>query len=89
MHPRGTPYGYEDSVRANEAGWAVWKPRPKSDGGDCASCGACAADIEDYKEGELLTAFSCLVCEEPGCEECMPCGRGCPCPSCEEAEDEE
>jgi hypothetical protein len=28
--------------------------------------------------------LECPECYSPGCDECFPCGRGCPCPNCEE-----
>lgn len=76
--PRGTPLGYESSVVADDAGWARWTPNKD---GDCAGCGA--KHDPSNKDG-LLMAFSCPTCEEPGCDECIPAGRGCECLSCEE-----
>ena len=60
------PYGYEDDVQENEDGWAVWK---KEKG--CPSC-----NQKKDGDGELLFALQCPVCEEPGCDECFPMGRG-------------
>lgn len=31
-------------------------------------------------------ALRCPTCERTGCGECMPAGRGCMCPECEEAQ---
>ena len=82
MKPNGTPMGYETSVVADDAGWARWAPRkgrPAPGEGECGGCGA-----NHNPEDGLLMAFSCPVCDEPGCSECMPSGRGCACPSCDE-----
>jgi hypothetical protein len=73
---RGTPCGFEKDVEENEHGWAVWK-REKG----CAGC-----EKKEDEDGEQMMAFSCPECGDPGCDECMPSGRGCLCPSCEEAE---
>ncbi len=76
--PRGTPVGFESSVEEGPGGWAVWSPHKDGD------CGGCKARASDHEDGEPLMAFSCPVCEEPGCDICMPNGRGCQCLRCED-----
>lgn len=68
------PYGFKDAVEANEHGWVVWK---KDHG--CPTC-----EKKEDEDGELLNAFTCPECGSPGCDDCMPSGRGCVCPTCEE-----
>ena len=56
------------------------------EGEKCHHCGAVQHQSEaDKKNGDppgfLLT---CPGCYREGCEECMPAGRGCVCPECEE-----
>lgn len=81
---KGTPRSYEDAVVADEAGWARWKPGVQHPGvqGECPTCGACH---DPNGEDGLLMAMTCPECEEPGCDECMPMGRGCACLHCEDA----
>lgn len=76
---RGAPEGYEHEVEPNEDGWAVWK-RDKG----CAGCGK-----KEDEDGNQLMAFLCPECYSPGCDECMPSGRNCLCPSCEEEMNDE
>lgn len=71
--PNGTPEGYEDAVTEGDSGWAVWG----EDG--CPFC-----DEKKDEDGEALFALQCPVCDRPGCDVCMPLGRGCPCPDCED-----
>jgi hypothetical protein len=57
----------------------------------CAHCGVeCQGDPEaepgDYPEDFGDYFLECPECYRPGCEECMPFGRGCVCPECEESE---
>ena len=66
----GVPDGCEEAVKEGPGGWAVWHD-------ECAGCGATEGD-------EPLMALQCPNCGEPGCGICMPVGRGCPCPGCEE-----
>lgn len=52
------------------------------EGEECEGCGAVQhKGEEDDVAGYYL---ECPTCGEPGCEECMPMGRGVECPSCEE-----
>ena len=44
---------------------------------ECPYCG---------KEAEI--ELTCPECGREGCEHCMPSGKGCVCPECEEKEDE-
>jgi hypothetical protein len=44
----------------------------------CPFCG------EECKESDLLT---CPFCAREGCESCMPAGKNCSCPECEDEED--
>jgi len=46
------------------------------------------ASPDDYPEDFGGYALICPLCAREGCEECMPCGRGCMCPECEDAERE-
>lgn len=51
--------------------------------GECAYCGSKGLDHPD--EHYLL---ECPLCLRPGCPDCIPSGRYCLCPECEEARDE-
>jgi len=56
-------------------------------------CGHCGEDVGcmDF-EGEGLTEMPlliCPICGREGCPECMPAGHGCPCPDCDEGDDDE
>jgi hypothetical protein len=49
-------------------------------------CGFCGHEL-DSEDLELFAkhgALECLSCLREGCHECMPMGRGCLCPECEE-----
>lgn len=46
-------------------------------------------DPEDLESFEPFYKFTCPGCLLEGCHECMPDGRGCSCPECEEAEIDE
>jgi hypothetical protein len=53
------------------------------EGEKCLHCGKEQHQgSEDSVAGYLL---ECPECYRPGCEECMPMGRGCKCPECEDA----
>jgi hypothetical protein len=52
----------------------------QDDGGKCYNC---SESIEPKYR------FHCPVCDRDGCPECIPAGRGCLCPECEEAEENE
>ena len=50
-----------------------------------AKCEECGYDASDDPDGETyLYKLKCPICERDGCDICMPAGRGCPCPDCEE-----
>ena len=57
------------------------KPKPKlePEPETCPHCGA-PMGVDD----KLLF---CPRCSREGCLECMPCGRNCTCPECEEGLD--
>jgi hypothetical protein len=59
------------------------------DGEKCEGCGAVQHQTEaDKKNGDPAGfVLECPECYRPGCEECMPAGRGCKCPECEAGED--
>lgn len=42
-----------------------------------------------YCGAETAVIYECPKCYREGCIACMPCGRNCTCPECEEAEDRE
>ena len=44
-------------------------------------CGYCHVKSED------MYVLTCHDCQREGCPECMPAGRGCICPQCEEREE--
>lgn len=55
----------------------------------CPYCGAAQTGDPEAKPGDYPDDFGgyaleCPQCCRDGCEECMPCGRGCTCPECEE-----
>ena len=45
----------------------------------CSVCG------HEEKKEEFLYRLRCPTCSRDGCPECMPAGRGCECPECEDA----
>jgi hypothetical protein len=49
-------------------------------------CDTCEVpyDAEYIEIVALFGPFICPQCEREGCPECMPAGRGCMCPECEE-----
>lgn len=52
-----------------------------------AKCGACGHDASNDPNGErYLYKLTCPTCEKEGCDECIPAGRGCECPECEESD---
>lgn len=77
---RGAPSGYEGSCYADDNGWARWK----TDMG-CGGCGKKQDDEAGEDEDPGLMAFECPACNNPGCDDCMPNGRGCICLACEES----
>lgn len=53
------------------------------EGETCDHCGAVQhAGPEDA--GVAGYVLECPECYRPGCEQCMPMGRGCKCPECED-----
>jgi len=56
------------------------------DGEGCEGCGAVQHQTPQEKEDGDPAGYylECPGCCKPGCEECMPSGRGVPCPECEE-----
>jgi hypothetical protein len=52
--------------------WDAW---------DADTCGYCGYEDES---GEGLYYLICPTCAREGCDECMPMGRGCSCPECED-----
>ena len=57
--------------------------RVYADDETCPYCGATKPD-----DDEPWYALECPTCLRDGCHECMPMGRGCECPECEEGWDE-
>ena len=57
--------------------------------GVCGYCGY--KETEKDPDDGILLAYHlvCPRCYRDGCEECMPLGRGCICPDCEDAVEEE
>jgi hypothetical protein len=47
--------------------------------GRCAYCG------HQDAVGQEFYVLHCPTCGRVGCPECMPAGRGCECPECEES----
>lgn len=56
--------------------WPVWEDT-------CAHCGAENQDEDPHYRLE------CPTCYREGCSYCMPLGRGCECPECEDSGDED
>jgi hypothetical protein len=58
------------------------------DGDRCEGCGAVQIQTAEDRAAGFPAGYrlECPVCYRPGCEECMPAGRGCPCPDCEAGE---
>ncbi|MBM4370899.1 MAG: hypothetical protein FJ098_04550 [Deltaproteobacteria bacterium] len=52
------------------------------DGDECPYCGAVQAGTDE----DPAYVYTCPLCEREGCSECMPAGRGVPCPECEEVQ---
>jgi len=65
-------------------------PNPKFSVWENAKCGTCGHDGSNDPNGEnYLYKLTCPDCGREGCDECMPAGRGCPCPECEDSERDE
>lgn len=54
------------------------------DGEKCEWCGATQKLDPKHPNDPAGYRLECPECYRPGCEECMPCGRGCRCPECED-----
>ena len=54
--------------------------------GKCGHCNNVAGDVKD--ENNLPYRLQCPTCYRDGCETCMPAGRGCECPECEEGDND-
>lgn len=54
----------------------------------CPHCNAVLSedDVEYFAENGF---YNCPECERQGCAECMPGGRGCICPECEDGDGED
>jgi len=61
------------------------------DGERCAGCGAVQLQTQEDKDAGAPAGYylECPRCYRPGCEECMPAGRGCLCPVCEDGGDDD
>lgn len=79
-HVRGGEHKMDCSYRPGRGltlpvkGWPHWGDDP------CAYCG------ESRPEGDTdpWYRYECPTCLRDGCPDCMPGGRGCECPDCEE-----
>jgi hypothetical protein len=60
------------------------KPEPET----CPNCGAVRSD-EEVKLAKTRGNLVCPECSRDGCFTCMPAGRNCICPECEEGASEE
>lgn len=49
-----------------------------------AVCGYCDHDASKDPQDPYLYRLTCPECGRSGCDDCMPCGRGCVCPDCED-----
>lgn len=61
------------------------------DGEMCAGCGVIQRQTKEEKKNKEPAGYylKCPACTKPGCEECMPAGRGCVCPDCEAKDGDE
>lgn len=48
-------------------------------------CGHCGHQADPNSTEPYLYELACPECSRDGCDECMPLGRGCRCPDCENA----
>jgi hypothetical protein len=53
-----------------------------------ALCGYCGFNASEDPTDPYLFHLICPECYRDGCDECMPFGRGCKCPDCEENRDD-
>jgi DNA-directed RNA polymerase II subunit RPB2 len=51
--------------------------------------GECKHDASKDPHDPYLYKLECPSCGKEGCDECMPAGRGCPCPECEDSSHDE
>lgn len=58
----------------------MWKDDHGWDHWDDNTCGYCGHKEDEEPPFYLI----CPVCEREGCDDCMPMGRGCACPDCED-----
>jgi hypothetical protein len=65
-------------MKTTEQGFMVW------DDETCGHCGYVETDPEEH-----AYYLVCPDCGREGCDDCMPMGRGCPCPECEDGEAED
>lgn len=61
-------------------GFRIWPDR---------TCGHCGFTVDPDDPEPYAYRLECPDCYREGCDECMPCGRGCLCPECEDANVEE
>lgn len=59
----------------------IKKSKIESKPAEVATCDYCGAEVETDRD--RLECWSCL---RPGCHRCMPAGRDCLCPQCEDGE---
>ena len=64
------------------------KPNPKFPVWSDATCGHCDYDASEDEEPYLYHLI-CPICGRDGCDECMPLGRDCECPECEDSDEDE
>ena len=58
-------------------GFRVWPDR---------TCCHCGFTVEPDDPEPYVYLLECPGCGREGCGECIPCGRGCLCPECEDAD---
>lgn len=56
------------------------------DGEKCEGCGAVQKLDPKYPDDPAGYVLTCPECYKVGCDICMPNGRGCVCPDCENEE---
>jgi len=71
---------------AERAGTKMKKSNPIFPVWPDAKCGHCDHDASKDPEDSYLYKFQCPECYRDGCDECMPMGRGCKCPGCEDGD---
>lgn len=85
---QGTKNPFEGAkVEPNPNAPEKHKSNPKFPVWENAKCGACGHDASNDPNGEkYLYKLQCPSCDKEGCDGCMPAGRGCECPECEESD---